>query len=101
MSGGDNYNWTFARNCQGDTSEFMGVKSSLKFYVLNMVDSRQDLTYKTLADESGMPTSYAADRLVKYAQKGLLSRDRESPGSLSTFELTKHGRERLAWFRRQ
>lgn len=101
MSGGNDYNWAFHRDCRGNIGEYLEVKSSLKFYVLDLVDSRGDLTYKTLAGESGMPSAYAADRLVKYAQKGLLKRDRQKPGSLSTFELTDHGRDRLAWFRRQ
>lgn len=101
MTTGNEYNWTFVRDCEGNIAEYLDVRSSLKYYVLDLVDSRGDLTYKTLAEESGMPQAYAADRLVRYAQNGLLERDQERPGSLSTFTLTQHGHERLAWFRRQ
>lgn len=82
-------------------SEYRAVNSPLKFLVLDLVDERGDLTYHQLAEATGMPQTYAADRLLKYAHKGLLHRDREGSAGLSTYTLSRHGRDRLQWFRRQ
>lgn len=101
MSGGNVYNWTFLDDCEANTSQYRGVNSPLKYFVLDLVDTEGEITYKTLMEETGMPKSYAADRLVKYARRGLLSRSRDTPAAISTYRLTQHGYERLRWFRRQ
>lgn len=101
MSGGNNYGWRMATDCQINTEEYHGVRSPLKYLVLDLIEARDVLTYSALAEETGMPESYAADKLVKYARQGLLERDREGEGGLSRFRLTPHGRDRLFYFRRQ
>lgn len=93
-------NWTFLTDCDTDISKYESVRSPLKFYVLDLVDSLGEVTYTQLAEESGMPRDYAADRLVKYAKKGLLTRERDGPGQESTFRLSSHGADRLLWFHR-
>lgn len=82
-------------------STYEQVKSSVKYLVLDLTAEHGQMDYQTLAAETGMPTEYAADRLVRYAKAGLLARDREGKGGLSTFTLTDHGRTRLRYFERQ
>jgi hypothetical protein len=101
MSSGNNYSWSFSIDCEADVRPYLNVNAPVKFYVLDLIDRRQELTYADLAEETGMPSEYAADRLVKYARKGLLKRSREGDGGISTFTMTRRGADRLAHFRRQ
>lgn len=101
MSKGNNYSWSFLDDFTGNVSEYNGVRSPLKFCVLDLADRRQGLTYLQLADETGMPETYAADRLTKYARKGLLQREREGEAGISIFTLSRRGHRRLLWFRRR
>lgn len=68
--------------------------------VLDVVADRGSMDYRRLASITGMPEEYAAERLTRYARRGLLTRDRDGDGGLSTFELSPKGRERLRFFRR-
>lgn len=95
------YGWKLSADCQLPTGEYERVRSPLKYLVLDLADEYAELTYLDLAEETGMPSAYAADKLVRYARKGLLERNREGEGGRSHFRLTPHGRDRLRWFRRQ
>lgn len=101
METDERYGWTFPGDCNAETAEYMAVRSPLKYFVLDLVDERGELTYRNLAEETGMPNSYAANRLMRYAQRGLLHRSREHANAISRFTLTDHGISRLRWFRRQ
>lgn len=93
--------WVAAKDCDIDITKYQKVKSSVKYMVLDLAAENGPIDYKTLSDITGMPTDYAADRLIRYARAGVLSRSREGDGGLSQFEITAKGRERLRYFDRQ
>lgn len=99
VSDGDSATWAFATDCPGDVSPYLGVRSPVKFYVLDFVQKRGAVTYDELEAETGMPSNYAAGYLARYARRGLLHRERDGPGGRSLFSLTPSGRQRLRYFR--
>lgn len=78
-----------------------GVNSPLKYYVLNLIDRHNGLTYNELADISGMPPTRAGSYLTVYDKKALL-KQRPTPGpGADEYHLTNRGKARLDYFRRQ
>lgn len=99
MSESNESGWTFTRDATVDTDRYDRVNSPVKFYILELCDSLGRVDLHDVAEGCGMPESYAASRLVRYARKGLLYRESGDPPGRSTFHLTVHGQDRLAYFR--
>lgn len=93
--------WSFLDDAPVDTDRYARVQSPLKFYVLAFCEEHGAVDYTELAEALGMPPDYAADRLMGYANSGLLDRTRPDDGGRSTYRLTDRGRDRLQWFRDQ
>lgn len=99
VAGSDSYGWCFLDDAETNTAAYSGVRSPLKFCVLDLVERRGTVTYGELADALGMPPDYAANYLVRYARAGLLRRERTGGSGLSIFQLTAAGQSRLRYFR--
>lgn len=91
--------WTFTDDAPIDVTRYVAVRSPLKYCVLEFAERNPGFDYEALAAHLDMPDDYAHDRLLKYAYRGLLERDRGRPGERSTYRLDERGRERLAAFR--
>lgn len=79
--------------------DYTAVASPLKFYLLDILDGSDGLTYTELAERSGIPKFAVSKYMAQYQSQYLVRLDDTTwPG---TYHLTERGSDRLRYFRRQ